>query len=122
MPQTQLAGSCGVGAAGFGGARVSAFCFLLSAFLLPVSGGLPISSVAMALPIVRAHICTLPIAIAIPIPVSPPLNSAPRTTTFGSGPPHPETKRSCFHNGRKKLHHRQPATALDVAAESRTPE
>jgi hypothetical protein len=30
MPQTQLAGSCGVGAAGFGGARVSAFCFLLS--------------------------------------------------------------------------------------------
>jgi hypothetical protein len=70
----------------------------------------------MALPIIRAHICTLP------IPIFPPLNSAPRTTTFGSGPPHPKTKRSCLHNGRKKLYHSQSATASNLTTESRTPE
>jgi hypothetical protein len=43
------------------------------------------------------------------------INSAPRTTIPGSGPPHPETERSCLHHGRKKLYQGQsrlPQTSL----------
>ena len=84
--------------------QLSIFCFPPSS---PFWWCLPILSVTMALPIVRAPICTLliPIPISISIPIFSPLNPAPRTTTIWSKPPYHKTKRSCLHNSRKKLCH-----------------
>ncbi|KAH7374099.1 hypothetical protein BKA64DRAFT_688645 [Cadophora sp. MPI-SDFR-AT-0126] len=71
----------------------------------------------MAVPIVRAHIHTLLIPISL-LPLLPPLDSAPRTTTFCSQLPHHKTEQSSLYDGRQA----QSATAPNLAAESRTPQ
>ncbi|KAH7418716.1 hypothetical protein BKA64DRAFT_206943 [Cadophora sp. MPI-SDFR-AT-0126] len=64
----------------------------------------------MALPIVRAYICTLFNLILIPLlPFSllSPLDSAPRPRTFCSRPPHYKTERLPLHDSRKEPCHSQ---------------
>jgi hypothetical protein len=102
--------------------QLSTFCFHPLPPRKQGGGGwLPILSITMALPIVRTHILALPIRIRILIPIFPPLNSAPRTTS-SSRLPHPKIERSCLRHGRKKLFQGQCTTASNLAAESCTPE
>ena len=98
---------------------LSVSLFPIVDFLLPpvppISGGgdwLPISSVTIALPIVRAHIH--------PSPYPHPQRPYRRHPALDYLTPKPN--RSCLYYSCKKLYYSQSATTLNLAAESCTPE
>ncbi|XMA20270.1 hypothetical protein WAI453_013061 [Rhynchosporium graminicola] len=72
----------------------------------------------MALPNIPAHIHTLPHPHLPLLPLIPPLNSAPRTTTFCFRLPNNKTEESSPYDGRQA----QPTTGPKLFVESRRPQ